>query len=295
MTKQMVVALPLAALLAAGLVACDSNSSPLAPPDPDKELIDPERRVGTDNLGENETLVHVYGNFSIVFGGQRDILGGGEEAVFFPGKGKSGSGWCGVEGKPELNGLWINPQGRRTSGSPDKPHPHCVRGDEGVEIILEPITAIHVVVEEEALDEMLILGAPRGAGGGGAADEVYLHGTGRYGDTPNTKGRGTIEAWAIVASTINDAEPRRVGKLTINLAAEYEVAGLNVFADACVLDATIDYVRCLNHVIIADYEPYGDDPEGTAIISTTMEDGDERQITGMLYWAPAESAFNYTN
>jgi hypothetical protein len=278
-----IFALPLAAVVAAGFVACDSNPTALAPEGPNFELFDKDQRVDKDDVN-----AHVYGSFVITFEGEPAVLGGGVGANF-PGKGKSGSGTCGEADKPDLNGVWFNPQGRRTSGSPDNPHPHCVgTGGGSVEVVLEPISVENANVGED--DEFLRFTARDGQGVGFNYDGVRIQGSGGR----NTNAAGVIEAYAILASTLASGDPVRVGILTIDL-EQFKLDGANLFADKCVLDEAEYGPRCLNKVILADYAPWGDNGVGRIVNATDEESDDYEAISGFLFWSPATSPFNYSD
>jgi hypothetical protein len=276
-----IIALPMAALLAAAMVACtDSNPAGLAPEGPSFELIDKEQRVDADDVN-----AHVYGSFTLSFtvdgpGGIGPITSG---PANFPGNAKN-AGTCD-------NGLWINPQNKRTSGNLERPHPHCVGETEGsvtVKVVLEPISAINDNIG--AGNEFLQLADDRPKG------DVRVRGAG---EGQTSEGRGIIEAYAIDASTIG-SNPRRVGVLTIDL-GQYTTEKTNYFLDDCSLTVDETYFRCLNKVIVADYRPLaGDDGVGDPFVFADWDEDVQGAypLTGFLYWAYSADGlapFNYSD
>jgi hypothetical protein len=112
-----------AALLTCVLVlACTDQ---ITTPDPSFELVNPAERIQGINA-------HVYGSFAVAAGGGIILSG----PANFPGHPPAGPGTCD-------NGLWINAQGKRTSGSATKPHPHCFSKTAAIEVVLEPISACY--------------------------------------------------------------------------------------------------------------------------------------------------------
>jgi hypothetical protein len=282
-----IFALPLAAIVAVGFVACDSNPAGLAPEGPNLELVDLDQRIDADDVN-----AHVYGSFALSFdeegpGGIGPIKSG---PANFPGNPKN-AGTCD-------DGLWINAQGKRTSGSLERPHPHCVGETEGgtvtVWVVLEPISAINDRIGQD--NENLQLAADRPDG-----DVRAVRGNPPPAPPPvGTEGRGIIEAYAIDAATIGSGNPKRVGVLTIDL-AQYDHNSTNYFLEDCSLTVSETYFRCLNTPIVADYMPLdGDDGVGYPI---SLADWDEQAdgaypVTGFLYWtysAEGLPPFNYSD
>lgn len=249
--------LPLAAL---ALAACGDGSAPVTAPDgPNHELVDPGQRVAATDVN-----AWVYGTFSLTFGGgDPGVIRSGPAS--FPGNPKN-AGSC-------EDGLWINPQGKRTSGSLTRPHPHCVgESTQTVQVVLEPIS-VKNGNPGQSDNEYLQFTADREDGqvkkvGGGGPNE------------PNTQGEGTLVAYAIDASTIGTTKTR-VGQFTIDL-AQYSANQTNRFAENCSL-GDVTAPRCLNLVITADYEPLAVGGVGTAT----------NAVTGFLYWTPASQPYNY--
>lgn len=261
-------AVPVAALVAVGLVAC--SESPTESYVPQFELVEPTIRIAAEDVN-----AHVYGSFSLSFdvsapGGIGVILTG---PANFPGNPKN-AGTCD-------NGLWINSQGKRTSGNLDKPHPHCVGETEGgtssIKVVLEPIS-VHNGGTAGAANEWLQFAV--------ANNDGRVHVTGSGESNWGTQAQGVLTAYAIDAATINSASPTRVGILTIDL-DQYKSTGgssVNYFTTGCTIDGAPGSPRCLNKVIGADYEPLAA-PDGVG--STTAN------VQGFLYWAAATSPFNY--
>ena len=121
-----------AALLTCVLVlACTDQ---ITPPDPSFELVNPTERIQGINA-------HVYGSFAVAAGGGVILSG----TANFPGHPPAGPGTCD-------NGLWINAQGKRTSGSATKPHPHCFSKTAAIEVVLEPISACYSGAQDAVVD-----------------------------------------------------------------------------------------------------------------------------------------------
>jgi hypothetical protein len=285
-----IFALPLAAVVAAGFVACDTDSTLLAPEGPNRELVNEDLRIDAKDVN-----AWVYGSFSITFEGQPGVLGGGVEANF-PGKGKSGSGTCGEENDEGVNdGVWYNPQGRRTSGSASAPHPHCVgSGGGSVSVVLEPISVYNGGTFGTA-SEYLQFARENPDG------RVHITGSDGQPDKQGTQAQGVIRAYAILAETLG-AENTRVGILTIDL-EQYKSTGsssVNYFTTGCNmgLPNTAD-LPCLDKVIRANYEPWGPNAEGRTITFIEgVTDLESYPVTGYLYWhrlGADRAPYNYTD
>ena len=120
------------AALLLGAVAC-SDDTPTDPrTGPDLELVNPDERMGNVNS-------HVYGSFSVAAGG--GVITSGP--ANFPGHPPAGPGTC-------VDGKWINAQGKGTSGSLAKPHPHCFSPAASIEVVLEPISACYTGQQDAA-------------------------------------------------------------------------------------------------------------------------------------------------
>lgn len=277
--------LPLTAL--AFTAACDDTKSPVAPEGANFELVDKDSRVLTADIN-----AHVYGTFSLNFGGGATTVVGRTGDGIIPGNQK-------VSGRCEA-GLWFNPQGKPTAGTYNKPHPHCVQTVSGqtIQVVLEPISVdwgnagqsdneFLRFTKEGALDangneiKVKYVGAgncpPRKA----EAGECRIDPNG-----DKTSGEGIIRAFAIDAVT-----KARVGTLTFNL-ADFTTTSGNLFATECTVGAvtisstnTTDLLRCLPHVFSATYEPLAQGGVGT----TT------NNVQGFLYWVSARTPFNYSD
>jgi hypothetical protein len=266
------IALPVAAVVAVGLVACGEEPTALAPMGPNSELVNPDNRIAAEDVN-----AHVYGSFALSF---TEVVGGSggeggwqvitEGPANFPGNAKN-AGTCD-------DGLWINKQGKRTSGSLDKPHPHCVEwveGDDGeevtVHVVLEPISALYSPTGSSA-GEQLVLGTHDDG-----QFRAFLTGSGTH-----SRGEGIVVGYAIDASTLGTTN-RRVGTLTFDL-AQYHQNNVNYFETDCTIDDVPDAPRCLDLVITAVYEPL----EGDAGVGEVTG-----AVTGFLYWSEASAPFNY--
>jgi hypothetical protein len=293
--KKTWVVLPVAAVMAVGMVACSESPAGLAPDAPRFELADTAKRVLANNVN-----AHVYGSFSISFdgGGSLGHLAGGHQANF-PGNPKN-AGHCGNAGyatdwenDPDA-GVWFNPRGHRTTGSKTKPHPHCVDVGSGggtVVVVLEPISVENKRIGET--NEMLEF-ARQDADG-------KVHRIAGGTTTGGTQGQGVIQAYAIDHATLGSSNVR-VGILTIAL-TEYGDNSVNYFHTGCDMGVPdTGALPCLNKVIKADYMPLaGPDGVGSSI---TQADWDEAvdgpyPLTGYLYWYRLTGAdqkpFNYTD
>jgi hypothetical protein len=259
-------AVPVAMLAAAGLAAC--SESPTESFTPQFELVDPSQRIAVADVN-----AHVYGSFALSFdvttgssGGWGVIRSG---PANFPGNPKN-AGMCD-------DGLWINPQGKRTSGSMDKPHPHCVGETEGdletttVHVVLEPISAEFTTSEDRTSGQTWQRELKLGSGLGAKV----------AGNGVKTEAAGSVEAFAINASTLGTTNVR-VGILTFDL-AQFASEVTNYFDTDCTIADVDDAPRCLDLVITATYAPLA--VGGVGVVNNN--------VTGFLYWSPATSPFNY--
>jgi hypothetical protein len=288
--------------LAAVLLAC--TDTPTAPR-PNLELVDPGDRVTVMNS-------HVYGSFSVAAGG--GVIRSGP--ANFPGKPKGGPGTC-------VDGMWLNSQGKATSGSLTRPHPHCFSPTAAIEVVLEPITACYGGVQDP-LDEKPeepaapvepapeapaaeekgeVPAATKGCAsstvpkGGTATILVFsstqgaiLLGT-SYKDptfgTDNTVGKQQLTAYAIEAATLGTTN-KRVGTLTIDL-GQYTNPTENYLhlngEPGCNIDETIPS-PCFNKIITARYNPLPPEEGGIGPTDWATE--------GFLWVMPAGSPYNYT-
>jgi hypothetical protein len=268
-----IFALPLAAIAAVGFVACDTDSTGLAPEGPNFELVDKDLRVHEDSVN-----AHVYGSFALQF---TEVVGtpGGWGAIIdgpgnFPGHPKN-AGWC-------YDGAWENPRGKLTSGSLDKPHPHCVGETEGsqeeviVRVVLEPISARYETFGTAG--QRLALGSHTSNCSESDAAGLCAFLTG---NEKHSRGVGIVVAYAIDLATLGAAN-RRVGKLTFNL-NQYHDNETNHFDQDCTIGVDETAPRCLEPTITATYEPLA---EGGVGVLT-------ENVTGFLYWSSATAPFNY--
>ena len=293
------------------MVACADNVTPpdssyesVNPAEPlANELVNPDERLGTVNS-------HVYGSFSVAAGGGVIMSG----PANFPGKPKAGPGTCD-------QGLWINAQGKRTSGSVTKPHPHCFSPVATIEVVLEPISACYsgaqdaLPVEELPADlaepaepskelaepsSCAKVAAVKGAtltvltirnqalaeDGTTLWDPATVHAVDFRETAPdNTTGKGVIVGYGIDAATLGTTN-HRVGTLRIDL-SQYasQTTALIHLNDAagCDIDEQIES-PCLNRVITATYNPL---PVGG--LGPT-----DASVEGFLWVMPASSPYNYT-
>ena len=255
-------------ILALALGACSEAGEKVA--GPQFELVDESIRIDADDVN-----AHVYGSFALNFtetvgtpGGWGVITTG---PANFPGNPKN-AGTCD-------NGLWINAQGKRTAGSLNKPHPHCVGQTVGTEeevpivVVLEPISARFFTSEDRTSGQTwqreLWLGTDLGA-------KVIGNGA-------KTEASGTVIAYAIDAATLNGIN-RRVGMLEFDM-VEFNSNDTNHFEADCTLDDVANGPRCLNVVLTAKYTPL---PSAEGGIGEVTEN-----VTGFLYWSPALLPYNY--
>lgn len=292
---------PIVAALAALALAC--SDAPTTPR-PAFELVDPGLRIAQVNS-------HVYGSFSVAAGG--GVIRSGP--ANFPGHPNAGPGTC-------QDGLWINAQGKPTSGSLTKPHPHCFSPSAAIEVVLEPISACYGGVQDKeeeppapaegeaapaeptAVEKEPPVGtitcavkmAEKGVKIGVLilTNQTVAKGSieGRTYDLPefgtnNTTGLGLIVGYAIEASTLGTTN-KRVGTLTFDL-AQYTNASENYlhFNDepGCNMDETIES-PCFNKVITARYNPLPAEQGGIGPVDFATE--------GFLWVTPASSPYNYT-
>jgi hypothetical protein len=258
--------LPFAAVVA--FAAC-GEQEPFGPERPQFELVNEDERIAAADVN-----AHVYGSFALQF----------TETVGAPASwGVIRSGPANFPGNPKNagtcdNGLWINAQGKRTSGSMDRPHPHCVgeiEGDEQqvtVHVVLEPISAQYRTFGSAGKELRL---------GKEGSDWLSASLTGG-GD--HSRGEGIVVAYAIDASTLGTTN-RRVGTLTFNL-DQYHKNNIDYFETDCTVGEDETAPRCLDLLITATYAPLAVGGVGQA----TEEGG---SVTGFLYWSPATAPFNY--
>lgn len=266
------------ALSFALLAAC---SEPTAEPGgPQFELVNTAHRLDAASVN-----AHAYGSFRVGVGsGASTVITSGP--ANFPGHPPAGPGTC-------VNGQWLNPQGKPTSGTLTKPHPHCLKAAPSVEVVLEPISACFTPTSGGCKSKA-VKGYTVGAAVFGTADDeaggAFVEGW-QPGDPSNpatpplTTGSGTITAYAIDAATLGTTN-RRVGTLTLDLAT-FTSESVNLLdvdgSDGCSMDSTIQ-APCLNRVITARYDPLPA-PDGIGSVDYAVE--------GFLWFAPASAPYNY--
>ena len=260
-------------------LACTDTVAP--PSQPALEIVN----TG-DRLDAGLVNAHAYGSFRVDGGGGTPpVIASGP--ANFPGAPKAGAGTC-------LNGLWYNSQGKPTTGSTTKPHPHCIRPAAAIEVVLEPISACFTlfpdaVCPDEAdksyLRKKVLFGAASILG--------FLPKTGSA-LPPKTTAEGLITAYAIDATTLGTTN-KRVGTVTFNFAdynsdtENYLGFALDEAGDGFVFTCSVDPVNtspCLNKVISATYNPL---PAPDGIGPTDFS------VSGYLWLTPAGSPFNYSD
>ena len=293
-------------VLLVGAAAC--SDTPTAPPDrPSFELVNPGERMSTVNS-------HVYGSFSVAAGG--GVITSGP--ANFPGHPPAGPGTC-------VNGKWLNPQGKGTSGTLAKPHPHCFSPAAAIEVVLEPITACYTGAQDavstgggEVPADPAAPAEPGKvpAGKGCQAVKATKGATTTYltlrkeasdvdgtllwseayvqavdytaAETPDsTVGAGMITGYAIDASTLGTTN-KRVGTLRINLSQYNSETTAYIHlndAPGCKVDESIES-PCLDNVIMAIYNPL---PAAQGGIGPA-----DKAVEGFLWVTPADSPYNYT-
>jgi hypothetical protein len=124
--KKTWIALPVAAIMTVGLLACDTNPAGLAPEGANRQLVDESQRIA-DNAAD---LVYAYATFSISQEGQAPYRDVGSPGINGAGK---------EMGKCLASGRWENPAGKPAGAIP---HPFCITGgEEDVLIQLEVINS----------------------------------------------------------------------------------------------------------------------------------------------------------
>jgi hypothetical protein len=268
----------LRALPFALLAACSEPTS--EPGSPQFELVDPAHRLDAASVN-----AHVYGSFRVGVGsGASTVITSGP--ANFPKHPPAGSGTC-------VDGRWLNPQGRPTSGTLAKPHPHCLQAALSVEVVLEPISACFSPTTT-GCKRKAVKSYTAGAAVLGTVDDettsAVLEGWQPLDpsnpDTPPlTSGAGTITGYAIDAATLGTTN-RRVGTIRIDLAA-FNSDSVNLLdvdgSDGCSIDSTI-LAPFLNRVITARYDPLPV-PDGIGRVDYAIE--------GFLWFAPASAPYNY--
>lgn len=287
---------PFMALLGLGLPGCGAPTNPGAN-EPSFELVNQTERPSVFNS-------HVYGSFAVAAGA--GVIRSGP--ANFPGHPKSGPGTC-------IDGMWYNPQGKPTSGSLIKPHPHCFSAGAAVEVVLEPLTACYtgkqdlIVENEEPMPPAepaeepkpgLCAELPKAVKGAihtllllsetGIANRLLVDAIDFSAETSpdRTDGTGTVTAYAIDASTLGTTN-RRVGTLRFDLSQYNSVTSSYLHlsdAAGCSIDEQIES-PCLDKVITAVYNPLPASEGGIGPVDLSVE--------GFLWITPANSPYNYTD
>jgi hypothetical protein len=273
----------LAVLLSPLLVLTACGERPSDPSAPSLELTNPARRMPSTAIN-----AHAYGSFRVGVGaGGSTIITSGP--ANFPGHPPAGPGSC-------VDGRWFNPQGKPTTGSLTKPHPHCIQPAAAIEVVLEPISTCFAgpliktaTCAKKAVKGYTVAFAWLGESDDGTEDAIVEgwqpSDPANALTPPRTVGSGTITGYAIDAATLGTTNTR-VGTLTLNL-LDYNSESLNLMdadgTDGCVLDATI-LAPCLNRVISARYNPL---PAPAGIGPTDFA------VEGFLWFTPADQPYNY--
>jgi hypothetical protein len=270
------------------ILACSSeslttSSSSRPADDLANEVVD----VGT-RVDPRAVNAHVYGSFRVDGGGGTPgVITGGP--ANFPGSPSSGPGTC-------VDGQWYNSQGKATSGSLVRPHPHCIRPAAAMEVVLEPLSACFsgfpgntipcpaVVADKNYTSLTAFLG-------GGTSSFAVQGFEPRIPGTvmPKSDGAGSVTAYAIDATTLGTTN-RRVGTLTFDLAQYNSTTENYLPADAdgnptCTVDPA-QASPCLNKVISAVYNPLPA-PDGLGPTDFT--------VAGYLWLRQALGPYNYSD
>jgi hypothetical protein len=245
----------LAVVVALAVPACHDAPTGLAPGEASFELLDETIRITTANAAVHGTfMVELSGVQTRVLGSEKDEGGNFiAEPANFPAKGLAQRGTC-------VAGLWVNPQGRPTSGSLSNPHPHCVEVLHGdpFNVVLESIDAEYressggakflILSNEEPVDEQ--------------CDPSEEPGPVTYVGN-NGKGCGSVLAWGVEEGT-----DIRVGHFEIDL-AQFHGAPPELFNCNLLLDVD----GCLNDDRIVAIYRHGLDGTGAP-----------NEVEGVLYW-----------
>jgi hypothetical protein len=268
-----------AALLPCVLVLACSPETPTTPTtSPSSELAFELTDIG-NRISPEFVNAHVHGSFALPLGSATPTVITTGPANF-PGHPPAGPGTCD-------NGTWINQQGKRTAGTLDYPHPHCLTPPTVIEVVLEPISACYSRFAHPT--GPCAVYAPSDPDLSPDKHALSFSDTwilGQRGDqTLFTRGfTGPLTAYAIDASTLGGAN-RRVGTLSIDIQQQYNfnsAPGSSLFQGDCLLD-DVTGIPCLNQVIFVDYTPL---ETGGVGVPTTG-------VPGFLYFVPADAPFNY--
>jgi hypothetical protein len=248
------------------------------------EVTNPTHRVNVGLVN-----AHAYGSFRVGVGaGGSTVITSGP--ANFPGHPPAGPGSC-------VDGRWYNPQGKPTSGTLTRPHPHCLKAAPSIEVVLEPISVcFSSSLAAASCKKKAVKGYSVGFAVFGLSDDESTDAVvegwqpldpSNTATPPLTIGSGTVTAYAIDASTLGTTN-RRVGTLTLDLTA-FDSDAENLLdadgSDGCSIDATI-IAPCFNRVITARYNPLPA-PDGIGPTDYAVE--------GFLWFTPAGAPYNYAD
>jgi hypothetical protein len=260
-TMRKIFALPLAAVVAVGFVACDSNPAGLAPEGPNFELV-------SGGMDRDDANVDIVATFSYTIEGTGEPFRTSGDAVNPSGK---------VVGQCGAGGAMINAAGRPTGANP---HPFCMSDGvtEDLIISLEPISGAHEIYCHH----------DNNCDGGNRiyqeADKVTFDADGDLFVTYNKaqnhqprnwymEGQGQIHAWAV------DQHGNRHGTFTFSLA---QFANIASGSDANPAEDYFDHFN-LAEEGEPEYIVWGLNKEITA--TYTYPDGVTTvQRQGWIYW-----------
>jgi hypothetical protein len=251
------VLIPTIALLI-GAAACSDELSLMAPAGPQFELTDPYAIVSrVDAMVSGSFSIPVYDTPA---GGGNPSGRVADNRTHVPDHAR---GEC-------EDGVWYNPQGRKTSGSSERPHPHCVGlitepGDPVLvrTIILEPISV--KINSSTSNNNYQVYFAESIKIGEESVDTLKVQQRHTQNDVV---GVGTMEAWAVDMAT-----DVKVGRVTINLSTQYTQNGLLVALPADCGDFGV-FSKCFNKTVVFAYTPEpGVQDAGTA-----------GNVSGVLFW-----------
>lgn len=265
MTKKW-IALPVAAIVAVGVVACADEPTGLAPQGPNYELVEIGTRVEKDDVN-----ARVWLSFAIPFeveveGGTGEVIPVAQPdgaALNFPGN-ENNAGTC--EG-----GTWKNKNGKGMGGTDTKPHPHCtIYVDAGggtvetVYVVLEPISAEYV--RQNANQWRLAF-----TNEGGDNGKVLVK------NNEQLKGNGQILAWAV----FQEDPDQRVGQISFDLGQFDDSVWDN---DVCEVSDKDDLpaTSCLAQLIDFSYQPIGEADGGYGLSGFGI--ADTYEAAGFLWW-----------
>jgi hypothetical protein len=258
-----IIALPVAAIVAVGLVACSDDPSGLAPEGPSFELVDEGLRIDHDDASHFVFAAFIY---EMGGGSAGRVLTDGEPGIV-PGNLKH-HGWC-------WSGTWHNPQNKPTSGDATKPHPFCYEpGSAGIQVVLERIAAVY----EEKTDRF---------------DNIthkFLYFTKDLDEDEysvkfitnanNQQGSGEIEARAV-----NAANGDLVGHIEFDLEQFDDGPNNDDLFDCELTSEDSSQDGCLNRFIDITFRPIiGVDGGGDPLFGDDVDFDEDDEV--FLYWVP---------